>query len=413
MDPSAAEPGPPRAAAGVGAEPAEGSRRRRGTAVRGVLGVAFPIAASFLFSFLVGIAGLALGGLSSSASVSMPSTCRILSTGVDIRSSKICELGLLNYRAKHVFYPSSNRRFRCHDDYYWASVFEVEYTEYFSGQTSYAMAEAPKEALPHNCRPDFGAAWSTTARFKVNESYSCRYTLGSTKADIYPDKLFNCTAEEPSIIEMLKRIFVLFSKSYMSKDFSSGRMLGYVAAGVVAGMLSSLVSTIVLRSFRGVFLAAVRWAVSNHSIRVFAYRFKRACLLVAYVSFVGWITLQYSKMIGLKELLLDYKLMERFSKSYMSKDFNSRWMLGYAAGVVVGMSSLVITIVLRSFRGVFPAAARWAVSNHSIRVFAYRFKRACLLVAYVSFVGWMTLQYSKMIGLKELLLDYELMERFM
>jgi hypothetical protein len=93
----------------------------------------------------------------------------------------------------------------------------------------------------------------------------------------------------------------------------------------------------------------------------------------------------------------------------MSKDFDSGWMLGYAAGVVVCMSSLFIRI----FRGVFLAAARWAGSNHSIRVFAYRFKRACLLVAYVSFVGWMTLQYRKMIGLKELSLDYELMERFM
>jgi hypothetical protein len=97
----------------------------------------------------------------------------------------------------------------------------------------------------------------------------------------------------------------------------------------------------------------------------------------------------------------------------MTKDFDSGWMLGYAAGVVVGMSSLFITTVLRSFRGVFLAAVRWAGSNHSIRLFAYRFKRACLLVAYVSFVGWMTLQYRKMIGLKELSLDYELMERFM
>jgi hypothetical protein len=99
----------------------------------------------------------------------------------------------------------------------------------------------------------------------------------------------------------------------------------------------------------------------------------------------------------------------RFSKSYKSKDLNSGWMLGYAAGVVAGISFLFIAIVLRSLRG----AARWAVSNHSIRVFAYRFKRACLLVAYVSFVGWMSLQYSKMIGLKELSLDYELIERFM
>lgn len=174
------------------------------------------------------------------------------------------------------------------------------------------MAEAPKEALPHNCRPDFGAVWSTTAKFKVNESYNCRYTLGSTKADIYSDKLFNCTAEDPSIIEMLKRIFVLFSKFCKSKDFSSWWMLGYAAAGVVAGVVSSILITIAVRVLRGVFLAAARRAVSNQSIRVFAYRFKRACLLVAYISFVGWITLQYSKMVGLKELVLDFKLLERF-----------------------------------------------------------------------------------------------------
>nr|CAB3488152.1 unnamed protein product [Digitaria exilis] len=146
MDPPAPSPRP---SAGEGAQPEERSRPRTRSALRGALGVAFPIVASFLFSFLVGLAGLALGGLSSTASVSIPSTCRILST------------------AKHVFYPSTKRRFRCHDDYYWASVFQVEYTEYFSGQVSYAVAETPKEALPHNCRPDFGAAWSTTSKFKV------------------------------------------------------------------------------------------------------------------------------------------------------------------------------------------------------------------------------------------------------
>ncbi|CAO2036369.1 unnamed protein product [Urochloa humidicola] len=309
MDPPAPSPRPP---AGEGAQPEERRPGRPRSALRGALGVAFPIAASFLFSFLVGLAGLALGGLSSTASVSMPSTCRILSTGVDIRSSKVCELGLLNYRAKHVFYPSSKRRFRCHDDYYWASVFQVEYKEYFSGQVSYAVAETPKEALPQNCRPDFGAAWSTTLKFKVNESYSCRYMLGSNKADIHMDKLFNCTAEEPSTREILKRILTLFSKSYVSEDFSSERMHGYVAAGVVLGMLSSMFITILFRGLYGLLLVAARWAVRKRSIRVFASRLKRACLLVAYVSAVGWITLQYSKFIGLKELLSDSELMERF-----------------------------------------------------------------------------------------------------
>jgi hypothetical protein len=78
MDPPESSPQPP---AGEVAQPEERSQRRPRSALRGALGVAFPIAASFLFSFLVGIAGLALGGLSSTASVSVPSTCRILSTG--------------------------------------------------------------------------------------------------------------------------------------------------------------------------------------------------------------------------------------------------------------------------------------------------------------------------------------------
>ena len=48
-------------------------------------------------------------------------------TGVDLRSSKVCELGLFNYKAKHVFYPFEKSKFRCRYDYYWASVFKVTY----------------------------------------------------------------------------------------------------------------------------------------------------------------------------------------------------------------------------------------------------------------------------------------------
>jgi len=49
----------------------------------------------------------------------------IFLTGVDIRSSKICELGLLNYKAKDVFRHFESSKFRCRYDYYWASVFKV------------------------------------------------------------------------------------------------------------------------------------------------------------------------------------------------------------------------------------------------------------------------------------------------
>ncbi|KAK2969201.1 hypothetical protein RJ640_024532, partial [Escallonia rubra] len=123
---------------------------------------------------------------------------------VDLRSSKVCELGLLNYKAKHVFYPSEKKKFRCWFDYYWASVFKVEYTDH-SGQTQLALAEAPSEALPPDCRPTFDAAWLTKDKFKVNGTYDCWYSLGISKVNIYHDGFFNCLADHPSTTEMLRR----------------------------------------------------------------------------------------------------------------------------------------------------------------------------------------------------------------
>lgn len=43
----------------------------------------------------------------------------------------------------------------------------MEYQDRSSGQTRVALAEAPSEALPRNCRPNFGAAWLTKDKFKV------------------------------------------------------------------------------------------------------------------------------------------------------------------------------------------------------------------------------------------------------
>ncbi|KAG6399444.1 hypothetical protein SASPL_140925 [Salvia splendens] len=134
--------------------------------------------------------------------------------GVDLRSSKVCELGLLNYKGKPVFYSFERKKYRCHYDYYWASVFEVEYVDY-SGQARFASAEAPNEALPNHCRPNFGAAWLTKDKFKVNETYECWYTLGISKVNINNDGLFNCQAEDPSTVEMLKRYSILYLAAYV------------------------------------------------------------------------------------------------------------------------------------------------------------------------------------------------------
>ncbi|PWA38847.1 Leucine-rich repeat-containing protein [Artemisia annua] len=100
--------------------------------------------------------------------------------GVDLRSAKVCELGLLNYKAKHVFYPSEKKKFRCHYDYYWASVFEVEYTDH-SGHPHIAFAEAPNEALLPDCRPTFNGAWLAKDKFK---RVTCSRTGSVTELDL-------------------------------------------------------------------------------------------------------------------------------------------------------------------------------------------------------------------------------------
>lgn len=43
----------------------------------------------------------------------------------------------------------------------------MEYQDQSSGHIRLALAEAPNEALPHNCRPNFGAAWLAKDKFKV------------------------------------------------------------------------------------------------------------------------------------------------------------------------------------------------------------------------------------------------------
>lgn len=47
------------------------------------------------------------------------------------------------------------------------SQFQVEYKDSL-GQTRLTLTEAPNEALPLDCRPNFGAAWLTKDKFKVD-----------------------------------------------------------------------------------------------------------------------------------------------------------------------------------------------------------------------------------------------------
>ncbi|KAK8998563.1 hypothetical protein V6N11_083950 [Hibiscus sabdariffa] len=158
----------------------------------------------------------------------MPTQCKIVSSSVDIRSSKVCELGLLNYKAKHVFYHSKNNKFKCRYDYYWSSVFKVEYRDHSLGLMQFAQTEAPNEALPISCRPNFGAAWLTKDKFKVNETYDCWYISGIPTVKLYSDGFFSCQAKDPSLIEMMKRYIIISTKILQSwfSDEGNARYLG-------------------------------------------------------------------------------------------------------------------------------------------------------------------------------------------
>ncbi|KAI5656483.1 hypothetical protein M9H77_25276 [Catharanthus roseus] len=115
-----------------------------------------------------------------------------------------------------------------------------------SGQQRLAQAEAPSEALPSNCRPNFGAAWLTKDKFKVNETYACWYTMGISTVNMYQDGLFNCQAKDPSNVEMLRRYFILsmrMLKSFFSNGTSSLVHWRWDAVvGLITGFSTSLLS---------------------------------------------------------------------------------------------------------------------------------------------------------------------------
>ncbi|XP_034900912.1 uncharacterized protein [Populus alba] len=273
-------------------------------AFRLTLALLFPIFAFLSLSILLGFLAIFMGHLSITTPLSLPSQCKILSSSVDLRSSKVCEPGFLNYKAKHVFYPYNRSKFRCRYDYYWASVFEVEYKDYSLGQTQFALAEAPNEALPLNCRPNFGAAWLTKDKFKVNKTYNCWYTSGILKVSLYRDDLFSCQAKDPSQVEMIKRFFILSKEMLHSLMVQKKGKAGYwrCIAGVIAGFSTSIIAIsfiIILQHIKSWFRLPSVARMFSHTNIVF---FKRTCFLVAYISFMGWLTIQYGKRLGLPEI---------------------------------------------------------------------------------------------------------------
>ncbi|KAM3267162.1 hypothetical protein P3S67_032626 [Capsicum chacoense] len=292
------------------AENREKRKEIRGSAkLRRLLGILAFFCALFTVAYSLVYLAVILGNLSISSPISLPSQCKIVSSSVDLRSSKVCELGLLNYKAKHVLYPSESKKFRCHYDYYWASVFKVEYMDH-SGQARLALAEAPNEALPSDCRPNFSGAWLTKDKFEVNKTYECWYTLGISKVHIYQDGFFDCQAKDPSTIEMFMRYLILFMrilKSWYVSGVSYWHWKWEAVAGVIAGFLTSMISIIFFGLLRRMFSCIYQLSVARRlTLSLNKVRLRRVCFLIAYVSFTSWLAIQYFRRIGLPEIAVYY-----------------------------------------------------------------------------------------------------------
>ncbi|KAJ8568148.1 hypothetical protein K7X08_020870 [Anisodus acutangulus] len=281
------------------------------TRLRRLSGILVFLCGVFSLSFSLLYVAVFLGNLSVSSPISLPSQCKIVSSSVDLRSSKVCELGLLNYKAKHVLYPSERKKFRCRYDYYWASVFKVEYMDH-SGQARLALAEAPYEALPSDCRPNFSGAWLTKDKFEVNKTYECWYTLGISKVHIYQDGFFDCQAKDPSTIEMFIRYLILFMrilKSWYVSGVSYWHWRWEAVAGVITGFCTSMISVIVFGLLGKLFSCICQLSVVRRlTLPLNKVRLKRICFLLAYVSFTSWLAVQYLRRIGLPEIAVQYSM---------------------------------------------------------------------------------------------------------
>ncbi|KAF3647996.1 putative ubiquitin-fold modifier 1-like [Capsicum annuum] len=284
------------------AENREKRKEIRGSAkLRRLLGILAFFCALFTVAFSLVYLAVILGNLSISSPISLPSQCKIVSSSVDLRSSKVCELGLLNYKAKHVLYPSESKKFRCHYDYYWASVFKVEYMDH-SGQARLALAEAPNEALPSDCRPNFSGAWLTKDKFEVVywTLYSHLSKESKRNTDLPVDKL-------PTMKFIPVNWFMRILKSWYVSGVSYWHWKWEAVAGVIAGFLTSMISIIFFGLLRRLFSCIYQLSVARRlTLSLNKVCLRRVCFLLAYVSFTSWLAIQYFRRIGLPEIAVYY-----------------------------------------------------------------------------------------------------------
>lgn len=187
----------------------------------------------------------------------LSSTCRVLSKGVDLKTAEVCtSLSSSGDSSQQNIRINSRKdsQLRCYFEYYWASVFEVEFRPKTSSLPFQAAVEAPPLLLPSSCRPSFRAAWKKKERYKINSTYPCRYSPSALHVVqlVEEDNVHqNCTETDSSTWKYLQNFLLqLFysEKSIISVSTKNGQLLGGLVSGIFEGILLSVLAHLLTKS---------------------------------------------------------------------------------------------------------------------------------------------------------------------
>lgn len=258
-----------------------------------------------LTGLLFGVVGFILSNIPATRPSQISTNCRILSTSVDLRSTKMCTPQLLP-DTQQTIQPRS--KFRCYFDYYWASVFKVEFEPHLLGLHVQARAEIPREALPAFCRPGFGATWTLKEMYQINWTYPCKYTPGNLEMVEMTENWFaNCKADELTVLNLIKQVWIMLFFSEQSIFYGSsqaGFIFWKALAAVSFGMCCSIFVTGFAKTIRQLrFMMSNSKELSDLEVVYFEARLQITCIFVATLGGAVWYIGQKELSLGLNDFL--------------------------------------------------------------------------------------------------------------
>jgi hypothetical protein len=187
------------------------------------LACALVLVVSLIMAILLGYSAFLLSTIPPAKLSLLSTSCKIISKGVDLRSAKVCELKYVTHMPTISSSGHTGRsKLRCYFDYYWTSVFKVEFRPHFSEAAVEAAAESPAEVLPIDCRPDFRTVWHAKERFQINEDYPCKYNPSNLqRVELVQNFTGNCTVEEPPMSTISRHFWTLYVLSIIPKGLEA------------------------------------------------------------------------------------------------------------------------------------------------------------------------------------------------